>query len=92
MRSYRKENNMKTDLKKKFTSRKFIAMLTGVATGVAVICTGNVIEGVVAVLASVVTYICAEANIDAKAIKNALEGVADKIDDNSDDESNVIGF
>lgn len=72
---------MKTDLKKKFTSRKFIAMLTGVAGGIALICSGNPMEGAVTLLASVITYICAEANIDAKAIKNALEGVTDKIED-----------
>lgn len=66
---------------KKFTSRKFLAMLAGVITGIAVICTGSIWEGAVAVLASVVTYICAEAGIDKAAVKNALEDVAEGIGD-----------
>ena len=74
---------------KKFTSRKFLAMLAGAITGVAVICTGNVAEGVVTVLASVITYICAEAGVDKAAVKNALEGVAEKLEE---DETTVIGF
>lgn len=65
----------------KFTSRKFLAMLAGVITGIAVICTGSIWEGAVAVLASVVTYICAEAGIDKAAVKNALEDVADGVGD-----------
>lgn len=81
---------------KKFTSRKFIAMITGTLAGIAMICTGNIWEGAVTVLASVVTYICAEANIDKAAVKNALEDVAEGIGDVAEkleeEETKAIGF
>ena len=66
---------------KKFTSRKFIACMAGICGGITLIVTGNVMEGTATIIASVVTYICAEANIDAKAVKDALEDVAVKIED-----------
>jgi hypothetical protein len=71
---------MKIDFKKKFTSRKFIAMLTGVAGGIALLVSGNITEGAIALIASVVTYICAEANIDAKAVGGMLTDVAEKLE------------
>ena len=71
----------KEDLKKKFTSRKFIACIAGVVGGVVLIISGNTLEGTAAVIASVVTYICAEAGIDKAAVKNTLESVADKLED-----------
>lgn len=58
---------------KKFTSRKFIAMVAGVLTGVAVILTGDTVEGLTAVVASVVTYLAAEGLIDAESLKNSKE-------------------
>lgn len=55
---------------KKFTSRKFIAMLSGVLTGTAVILMGQTVEGLTAVVASVITYLAAEGLIDAESLKN----------------------
>lgn len=52
----------------KFTSRKFIAMIAGVLTSIAVIINGNTTEGLTGVIASVVTYLAAEGLIDAKGI------------------------
>lgn len=60
-----------TDLLRKFTSRKFIAMLTGVLTGLGVVIAGNLYEGLSAVLLSVLTYLAAEGIIDAKALSCA---------------------
>lgn len=81
---------------KKFTSRKFLAMLAGAITGIAVICAGNVWEGAVTVLTSVITYICAEAGVDKAAVKKALEDVAEGIGDVAEkleeEETKAIGF
>ena len=52
----------------KFTSRKFIAMVAGVLTGIGVILTGGTVEGLTAVLASVITYLAAEGYIDASRL------------------------
>ena len=76
------------DLTKKFTSRKFIACIAGVAGGVVLIISGNTLEGTAAIIASVVTYICAEAGIDKAAVKNTLESITDKL---GDTESNTHG-
>ena len=75
---------------KKFTSRKFIACVAGVLAGIGVILAGNVIEGLIAVIASVVTYICAEAGIDKAAVKDALEVVADSLQD--EENINILEF
>ena len=53
---------------KKFASRKFIAMVAGVLTGLGVILTGDTVAGLTAVTASVVSYLAAEGFIDAKSI------------------------
>lgn len=68
---------------KKFTSRKFLAMVAGVLTGIGVILAGGTIEGLTAVIASVVSYLIAEGYIDAKAVnavKDVVDDVADKIE------------
>lgn len=74
---------------KKFTSRKFLAMVAGVLTGIGVILAGGTIEGLTAVIASVVSYLIAEGYIDAKAVnavKDVVNDVADKVED-KDEES-----
>jgi hypothetical protein len=58
----------------RFTSRKFIAMVAGVLTGIGVILTGGTVEGLTAVIASVISYLAAEGFIDA----NRLYGKEDK--------------
>lgn len=68
---------------KKFASRKFIACVAGVLTGIGVILAGGTIEGLTAVIASVVSYLIAEGYIDAKAVnavKDVVDDVADKIE------------
>lgn len=57
------------NLIKKFSSRKFLIAVSGVASGLVLIVSGNVTEGVTAIVASVVAYLAAEGYIDAKAIK-----------------------
>lgn len=69
---------------KKFTSRKFIACVAGVLTGIGVILEGSTVPGLTAVIASVVSYLIAEGYIDAKAVnavKDVVDGVADKVED-----------
>ena len=74
---------------KKFTSRKFIACVAGVLTGIGVILAGVTVEGLTAVIASVVSYLIAEGYIDAKAVntvKDVTCGVADKVEDKESEE------
>ena len=52
----------------KFTSRKFIAMVAGVLTGLGVILAGDTVAGLSAVVASVVSYLAAEGFIDANRL------------------------
>ena len=53
---------------KRFTSRKFIAMVAGILTGLGVILTGDTVAGLTAVIASVVSYLAAEGFIDANRL------------------------
>ena len=78
------------DLTKKFSSRKFIACIGGVVGGIVLILSGNALEGTAAVIASVVTYICAEAGIDKAAVKNTLESITDKLKDEVAEEAGEL--
>ena len=83
---------MKT-LKTKLTSRKFIIAAAGVVSGIVLIASGNVTEGVTSIIASVVAYLAAEGLVDMAAVKNTVaqaETVADKMGDSS--AVNAIGF
>ena len=74
---------------KKFTSRKFLAMVAGVLTGIGVIIAGATAEGITAVIASVVSYLIAEGYIDAKAVntvKDVVDDVADEVEDDNEKE------
>ena len=58
---------------KKLTSRKFLAALAGVATGLAMVfgvdeTTINTVAGAVTTVASVVSYIMSEGMVDAAAV------------------------
>ena len=53
---------------KKFLSRKFIAMVAGVLTGLGVVFTGQTVEGLTAIIASIIGYLAAEGYIDASRI------------------------
>lgn len=69
----------------KFTSRKFITALVGAITGVSVICTGNITEGIIAVVASVLAYLITEGYIDAKAVNvvdEVVKETKEKLKDN----------
>lgn len=57
----------------KFASRKFLAALAGVITGIALIVSGNVVEGTSTLITSIVAYIVAEGYVDGKAVKNTIE-------------------
>ncbi len=54
----------------KFTSRKFIAMVAGVLTGVGVILSGQTTEGLTAVIISIISYLAAEGYIDSAIINS----------------------
>ena len=71
---------MKTFIQK-ISSRKFIASIAGIGTGIGVIFSGNVIEGVIAVLASVFAYLITEGYIDAKAI-DITDKVVEQVKEN----------
>jgi len=69
-------------IRKKLTSRKFLAALVGVVTGLAMVFgldqnTVNQVAGAVTALAAVVTYIAAEGRIDAAAVGRAAQAVED---------------
>ena len=53
---------------KKFLSRKFIAMVAGVLTGLGVVFTGQTVEGLTAIIASIIGYLATEGYIDASRI------------------------
>lgn len=70
---------------KKVTSRKFLAALVGIITGLAMVfgLDQNIIttiSGAVMALASVITYIIAEGKIDAAAVGDAAKKVEDARD------------
>ncbi len=80
---------------KKITSRKFIACLLGVLTGLATsfgIQESDYapIAGMVAAIGSVVTYIVSEAKIDAAAVKAKEEPQSVEIEQVTVNESNEI--
>lgn len=72
---------MKTiDWKRKFTSRKFLAAVAGIVTGLAMIFgldenTISTVAGAVVSIASVVAYIKTEGRVDEESIRNAAESV-----------------
>lgn len=62
------------DLKRKFTSRKFLAAVAGVVTGLAMVFgldegTISTVSGAVVSVASVVAYVMAEGKVDANAVQ-----------------------
>jgi hypothetical protein len=70
-------------MKEKLASRKLWVAVMGVVTGVCVIVSGNMTEGVATVIASVLGYIMAEGYIDAKAVKSAME-IVKEVDEQMD--------
>ena len=78
---------MKIDWVKKFTSRKFLVCVAGILTGAGVVISGNTIEGVATILASMVAYLVAEGYIDAKAIQ-VTDEVIDTIKEKLEKEQN----
>lgn len=72
---------MKTiDWKRKFTSRKFLAAVAGIVTGLAMIFgldenTINTVAGAVVSIGSVLAYIMTEGKVDAEGVKQAVDNV-----------------
>lgn len=64
-------------MKKKLTSRKFLAAVSGVLIGVGLIVGGEVDKGAAMVIGAIITYLIAEGYIDAKAVKSTTETVED---------------
>lgn len=61
------------NFKEKLTSRKFLVAVAGIISGIALFASGNVNEGVTAIVASVVAYLAAEGIIDLAAVKNYMD-------------------
>jgi hypothetical protein len=79
---------MKT-LKSKFTSRKFLVCVAGILTGIGVVISGNTIEGVSTILASIIAYLVAEGYVDAKAIQvtdEVIDTIKEKLEKGQNDE------
>lgn len=70
------------DWKRKLSSRKFLASIVGVVTGIAMVFgldenTISNVAGAVVSLASIVAYIIAEGKVDAESVKNSTEQITD---------------
>ncbi len=65
---------------KKLLSRKFLVSAAGIASGIALIASGNEAEGVAAIIASVIGYLVAEGYIDAKAVKTVTDKVGESVE------------
>lgn len=70
----------KIDWKRKLSSRKFLAAVAGIVTGLAMIFgldenTISTVAGAVVSIASVVAYIMAEGKVDAESVKQAVDSV-----------------
>lgn len=61
------------NFKSKITSRKFIAAITGVITGICMVIGGNASEGAATVIASIIGYLAAEGYVDGNRIRKELE-------------------
>ena len=75
---------MKT-IKEKLTSRKFLAALAGLVSGLAMVfgldeSIISQVSGAVVSVASVIAYIITEGKIDAAAVGDAAEDVAEAVD------------
>ena len=75
---------MKT-LKSKLTSRKFLAAVAGLVSGLAIVfgldeSIVTQVSGAVISVASVIAYIITEGKIDAAAVGQAAEDVAEAVD------------
>ena len=73
------------NLKQKLTSRKFLAAVVGLITGLSMIFgldenTINTVAGAIVSVSSVMTYIITEGVVDATAVGNAANKVQDAID------------
>lgn len=76
-------------MKQKLTSRKLWAGIAGLATGIGLIVSGNVIPGTVTVITSILGYLTTEGYIDAKSaqiIVEVIDEVADIIEDKVNEE------
>jgi hypothetical protein len=74
----------------KLTSRKFWVAILGVVTGIVLVVSGNVHDGTVAIISSVLGYLAAEGYIDAKnadAVFEVISDVKDKMEGEPDENS-----
>ena len=74
-----------SEILRKLTSRKFIMALVGVVIGLAIVFgveTSDIstVAGAVTALASAVSYIMAEAKVDAESVKKAVEATQKAVD------------
>ena len=77
-------------MKNKYTSRKFIAALTGIVAGVLMILSGNITEGAAAIISSVVVYCIAEGIIDARTIRIMSEIAQESDKEEGDNEDDIM--
>lgn len=67
-------------MKQKLMSRKLWVGIAGLATGISLIVSGNVIPGTVTVITSILGYLAAEGYIDAKSAQT-IEEIVDEVTD-----------
>ena len=77
-------------MKNKYTSRKFIAALTGMIAGALMVLSGNITQGTAAIISSVVVYCVAEGIIDARTIKIMSEIAEETDKQEGGDENDIV--
>lgn len=80
--------------KKKLSSRKLWAAIVGVATGVAMLfgldeTVISTVAGAATVVGTVIVYIVTEGRIDAEAVKDAIDSIADVVELFEEDQGDV---
>ena len=71
--------------KDKLKSRKFLMALAGLLTGVAILISGNMTEGLITLLTSIISYVIAEGYIDGKSVQSIAESVIEVVEDEEND-------
>ena len=59
--------------------------LAGLLTGVAILISGNMTEGLITLLTSIISYVIAEGYIDGKSVQSIAESVIEVVEDEEND-------
>lgn len=61
----------------KFKSRKFLAAVSGILSGIIICINGDTLSGTAAIISSIAIYCITEGYVDAKAVGNVIQVVGD---------------